>query len=124
MAKTRLGRCIIVYGLFLALIGLLGFLSNPEKARTALISGGTFGSLSLIWGFLVLKRVWWAPTAAAVTTAFLLLVFTWRASVGWIAYFGGESEKLVAASLISLMWLGSLILLGILYAHRRTPRFR
>jgi uncharacterized membrane protein (UPF0136 family) len=32
-------------------IGLIGYFSNPEKARTALISGGTFGTLSIIWAF-------------------------------------------------------------------------
>jgi uncharacterized membrane protein (UPF0136 family) len=121
-SKRSLAAWIIGYGLFLAVIGLLGFMSNPEKARTALISGGTFGALSIVWGVLTALRMAWAPAAAMVTTGFLLVIFTWRASAGWLAYFGGETDKVVAASLISTMWLGSVVLLTVLFRDRRRRR--
>ena len=36
---------LILYGGGLIVLGLLGYLSNPEKAKTALMTGGTFGAL-------------------------------------------------------------------------------
>lgn len=110
---------IIGYGIFLAVIGLAGYLSNPAAAKTALISGGTFGGLSIAWGILAARGVGWAPRAALATTAFLLAVFTWRATVSWMAVFGGNSQKTVAAILISLMWGGSLLLILLLLTRRR-----
>jgi uncharacterized membrane protein (UPF0136 family) len=116
MKKT--GHWIIAYGCFLILIGLIGYLSNPEKAKTALISGGTFGSLSIIWGVLSLRQVGWAVMAAFVTSCFLTLIFLWRASVGWLAVAQGDTTKLVAAALITLMLLASLALLVVISKRR------
>ena len=48
--KTKLSQWMIAYGLFLIAMGAAGYLSNPEKAATALKSGGTFGALSMLWG--------------------------------------------------------------------------
>jgi hypothetical protein len=33
------------YGIFLIVIGIIGFLSNPEKAKSALIAGGVAGRI-------------------------------------------------------------------------------
>lgn len=115
----KIPAALIGYGLFLAVIGLLGYLSNPEKARTALISGGTFGALSIFWGILAARGVRWAPGAALGTAIFLLAVFTWRASVSWMAVAQGDSEKAVAAFLISLMWAASFCLIAFLVSQRR-----
>lgn len=104
----KLGTWLVVYGLFLVAIGVTGYLSNPEKARTALFSGGTFGGLSALWGVLVLRGTRWAPRAALVTTALLSAVFVWRATAGWMAVAGGQSEKRTAAILITLMLCASL----------------
>jgi uncharacterized membrane protein (UPF0136 family) len=116
MKKT--GHWIIAYGCFLILIGLIGYLSNPEKARTALASGGTFGTLSIIWGGLSLRPMGWPVIAAFVTGCFLSLIFLWRASVGWMAVAQGDTTKLLAAILISLMLAASLGLLALI-ARRR-----
>ena len=112
---------LIFYGMFLIVMGLLGYLSNPEKAKTALMSGGTFGALSILWGVLGARGVWWSRPAAIVTTGLLAVVFAWRASVGWLAVLGGKSEKLFAAVLITTMLAGSaLMLLGLLKARKPT----
>jgi hypothetical protein len=50
----KLGTWMLGYGAFLIAIGAIGWLSNPEKAATALLSGGTFGALSMLWGGLLL----------------------------------------------------------------------
>lgn len=94
---------MVFYGLFLIAAGVTGYLSNPEKAKTALMSGGTFGAVSLGLGFLHGRGVIWARKAGLGVLCFLGLVFTWRASAGWMAVAEGKGEKLFAAVLISLM---------------------
>jgi uncharacterized membrane protein (UPF0136 family) len=124
--KTKLGKWMCAYGLFLIAIGAAGYLSNPEKAATALISGGTFGALSIFWGWLMSRGIGWSRWAASATTTLLLIVFVWRASVSWMAFAGGASEKLTAAILITLMGAASLAMLGLLLSAmvRRTPARR
>ena len=124
--NTKLGKWMCAYGLFLIAIGAAGYLSNPEKAATALISGGTFGALSIFWGWLMSRGIGWSRWAASATTTLLLIVFVWRASVSWMAFAGGASEKLTAAILITLMGAASLAMLGLLLSAmvRRTPARR
>ena len=117
--NTKTAGYLIFYGAFLILMGLLGYLSNPEKARTALMSGGTFGALSILWGVLGARGVRWSRPAAIVTTGLLALVFVWRASVGWLAVLDGKSEKLFAAVLITAMLAGSALLLPCLLKARK-----
>jgi len=110
----RLGTWLLGYGAFLVAVGALGYLSNPEKAATALISGGTFGALSAGWGLLLRSGRGWARSAAIATTGFLTLVFAWRSISSWLAVLGGHPEKQVAAALITAMLLASLVTLLVL----------
>jgi uncharacterized membrane protein (UPF0136 family) len=114
-----LGTWMLGYGAFLIAVGVIGYLSNPEKAATALASGGTFGALSIGWGVLLRRGNGWARTAALTTTGFLTAVFAWRATVSWLAVQGGQPEKLVAAVLITAMGVASLATLYVLLAWRR-----
>lgn len=108
MSTRQLGRWFLAFGGFLIVCGLLGYLSNPEKAKTALLSGGTFGLLSAAWGLWFLKGGGrWAWLAAMGTTLLLVAAFTWRSVVTWQAFFAGE-PKLIAASLITAMWIASI----------------
>ena len=118
--NTKTAGYLILYGGFLIFMGLVGYLSNPEKAKTALMSGGTFGALSILWGVLGARGVRWSSPAAIVTTGFLALVFAWRASVGWLAVLDGQSEKLFAAILITLMLAASALMLPCLLRARKT----
>ena len=113
--NTKTAGYLIFYGGFLIVVGLAGYLSNPEKAKTALMSGGTFGALSILWGVLGARGVRWSLPAAIVTTGFLALIFAWRASVGWLAVLDGKSEKLFAAILITLMLAASAAMLPMLF---------
>jgi hypothetical protein len=117
----RLGTWLLGYGAFLVAVGVVGYLSNPEKAATALASGGTFGALSLAWGFLLRSGRGWARPAAIATTGFLTLVFTWRSTASWLAVLGGRPEKLVAAALITAMLLASVVTLVVLARGARPP---
>ena len=113
--NTKTAGYLILYGGFLIVMGLLGYLSNPEKAKTALMSGGTFGALSILWGVLGARGVRLIRPAAIVTTSFLALVFVWRATVGWLAVLDGKLEKLFAAILITLMLSASALMLSVLF---------
>ena len=107
-------RVLAGYGAFLILIGLLGYLSNPEKAKTALMSGGTFGLLNIGLGVLA-GRGWRPAVPIALTVAGLLaIVFSWRSTVTWLAYADGNSNKLVAALLISSMLVATVLVVGYL----------
>ena len=107
-------RSLAGYGAFLILIGLLGYLSNPEKAKTALMSGGTFGLLNIGLGVLA-GRGWRPAVPIALTVAGLLaIVFSWRTTVTWQAYADGNATKLVAALLISSMLVATVLVTGYL----------
>ncbi|HWN94652.1 MAG TPA: hypothetical protein VNT99_06450 [Methylomirabilota bacterium] len=118
--KTKTAGYLILYGGFLIFCGLLGYLSNPEKAKTALISGGTFGGLSILWGVLGARGFRWSRPAAITTTGLLALVFAWRSSVSWLAVIDGKADKVFAASLITLMLVGSAVMLPRLLRDRKT----
>lgn len=109
--KTTTAGYLIFYGCFLTVMGLLGYLSNPEKAKTALMSGGTFGALSILWGVLMARGIRWSLPASVATTGLLAVVFAWRAIVGWLAVLDGQAEKQFAASLITVMLAGSIAML-------------
>ena len=110
----------MLYGAFLIIMGLLGYLSNPEKAKTALMSGGTFGTLSIVWGVLGARGVRWTLPAAMVTTGLLALVLIWRAGVCWLAVIDGKRENIFAASLITLMLAASVLMLLCLLKSQKT----
>ena len=109
---SALGAWLIGYGAFLVAAGVAGFLSNPEKAATALLSGGTFGALSIALGLLLRRGRRWAFQAALATTGLLTLVFAWRATASWLAHLGGQPGKLVAAALITAMLAASVVTLA------------
>lgn len=112
-------RFLIAYGAFLILVGLAGYLSNPEKAKTALMSGGTFGLINIALGVLA-GRGWRFAVPGALTLSCLLgAVFTWRTIVTWQAYADGNSNKLVAALLISSMLVATIAVAGYLIRARR-----
>jgi uncharacterized membrane protein (UPF0136 family) len=105
--RVSIGRWYIGFGIFLIVCGLAGYASNPAAAKTALMSGATFGTLSALWGFWMLKGGRVAVLiAAGLTTLMLCAVFSWRSIVSWQSYADGE-PKLFAATLITAMLFGS-----------------
>lgn len=111
-------KALFIFGSYLILAGLAGYLSNPEKAKTALMSGGVFGALNLLCGFLLMKGHAWAAWVGLGLSGLLAATFTWRATVGWMAVANGQSEKLFAAALISSMLVGALLTLKALWPRR------
>ena len=111
---------MIGYGIFLILAGVTGYLSNPEKAATALLLGGFFGSLAILTGVLFHKNWRFAQTLSLGIIGMLVVVFGWRSTVSWLAVMGGAAEKTFAAALITSMLVASLLALAIVL--RRCPR--
>jgi len=99
------------YGIYLIVAGFAGWLSNPEKAQTALISGGTFGALSVLLGFIAASGRRWAYGVMVFLAAMLGTVFTIRSFISWRAYLAGDEGKLFAACLITSMLVATLVLL-------------
>jgi uncharacterized membrane protein (UPF0136 family) len=104
-------RWLVSFGVFLFFCGLAGYLSNPAAAKTALLSGSLFGGLSVVWGLLLGKGFGFARWIALAMTLLLCGVFGWRSVVSWQAVADG-APKVFAASLITLMLLGSLATVG------------
>jgi hypothetical protein len=118
---TRTATVLVVYGLFLVLMGVTGFLSNPEKAKTALLSGGLFGGLNVLLGWLSSGRWSAAPTVALGLGVCLSAVFTWRTIVTWKAHLDGTPDKLTAACLITAMLVSTVAVVIFLLWSRRSP---
>jgi hypothetical protein len=95
---------LVIFGIFTILLGVIGYVTHPEKAITALIFGGGFGALWMLWGILSAKGVRWSGLAAVITTVLLALACMWRASVSWLAVASGQSEKAFASIIITLMF--------------------
>ena len=117
--RKKIGRWYVGYGIFLIACGLAGYTSNPIAAKTALMSGGAFGTLSALLGFWILKggRLL-VLLATGLTTLMLCAAFTWRSVVSWQAYSEGE-PKLFAATLITGMLFASVCsLVQLLRSHK------
>jgi hypothetical protein len=117
--RKKIAQWYLGFGIFLIACGVAGYASNPEAAKTALMSGGTFGTLSAFWGFWILKggRLL-ALLAAGLTTLMLCGAFTWRSVVSWQAYSEGK-PKLFAAILITGMLFASVLsLVQLLRSHK------
>jgi len=110
----RKSRALLFFGTYLIAAGLAGYLSNPEKAATALISGGLFGALSIGCGLLLRRGISFAAKLGIGLCALLTFTFAWRSAVGWTAVVNGNSEKLFAACLITSMLIGALATIRVL----------
>lgn len=72
---------LFFYGIFLILCGITSVIFIGWKAKTALISGGLSGILSIVIGHMTHTGASWAPAAGIVLTAGLLAVFSWRSTM-------------------------------------------
>lgn len=122
MKLPPLSWWLLGYGAFVFSMGVIGYLSNPEKAGTALKSGGLVAGLAVVWavGWIFQRR--WALWGAAATLGLVGAAFVWRSTASWLAYFSGESRKLTAALLITAMLSATIVVLPKVIAGIRASR--
>ena len=117
--NTQTAGYLVILGIFVSLLGVIGYVTHPERAHTALIFGGGFGALSILWGILAAKGVRWSKPAAVVTAIVLSVACVRRASLGWLAVANGQSDKVFASLVITLMLAVSTVMLVVLLKDRR-----
>jgi len=126
--KHSPAQWLVRYGLFLISVSIVAVMYEPKSgqigfnpaAKTALLSGGICGGLSLVWGLLLGSGFPWARVAAMISNSLFLTAFTWRSIAGWMAFAGGQTEKWFASTLITGMWVGTVLLLAMLVRNRTT----
>ena len=106
------------YGVFLILCGIISVVFIGLKAKTALISGGTSGTLSLVVAYLWFQQSESAKWAGLLLTIGLFIVFSWRTTKTLFKIFEliqEPSEELkgkgIAFLIIGLMAIVTLLIL-------------
>lgn len=68
------------YGTFLILCGIASVIFIGLKAKTALMSGGMSGAISLTTGWLISTHTAGAPVLGLIIPVMLFVVFAWRSA--------------------------------------------
>lgn len=117
-------NALIFYGIFLIVSGVVSVVFIGGKAKTALISGGTSGVISLLIAYLISIDLAGATIASLVLPAALFCVFSWRSTKTLFKVFELISTahqdlkgKGIAFLIISLMAVVSLVILVIQLVH-------
>ena len=117
--NPKMAGYLILHGGFVVLLGVLGFLSNPEKANTPLLAFSAFGAVAAGLGVMGARGVRGSLPLAAAALAAFIGVCVWRAGVGWLAVMEGQTSNLYPAIALSLMLAVSAILLAGLIKTRK-----
>ncbi len=80
MCNQIVVNLLAAYGVFLILCGIVSVIFIGLKAKTALISGGTSGVISIIISVLIFNQVTFAKYAGILVIAALFVVFSWRST--------------------------------------------
>lgn len=109
---------LLFYGIFLISCGITAFVFIGVKAKTALLSGGSSGLLSIGFAYMAAQKSNLAFPLAIGLTAFLIGIFAWRASKTLFALLDLTAEKhedrnkkAIAFLIISLMAVVTLMVL-------------
>lgn len=107
------------YGIFLITCGMVSVIFIGPKAKTALMSGGISGLLSILIAYSIQQGSSYAPIFGIILPGGLLIVFAWRSTKTLLKIFelltGADREELngkgIAFLIISLMAVTSLFVL-------------
>ncbi|HSZ71733.1 MAG TPA: hypothetical protein VK750_03585 [Cytophagaceae bacterium] len=80
MQSLVIVNLLTFYGIFLILCGVVSVAFIGMKAKTALLSGGTAGVLSLLTAFLIEEQNGYARYFGLFLTFALFVIFSWRAT--------------------------------------------
>jgi hypothetical protein len=110
---------LLFYGLFLIVSGIVAVIFIGSKAKTALISGGTAGSISLLLSYVASLGIGLPLYGGICLSLVLFIVFSWRTTKTLFRLFEMFSEgqyeeakgKGIAFLIIALMAVVSLVVL-------------
>lgn len=111
---------LIFYGIFLILCGIVSVLFIGMKAKTALISGGTAGSVALLMAWLISQNINSGRIGGVMLAGLLFIVFSWRSTKTLFRIFEllqspAPAEELkgkgIAFMIISLMAIVTIVVL-------------
>lgn len=119
MNQHMLPALLYFYGSFLILCGIVSVIFIGLKAKTALISGGMSGCISLFIGYLISTNVAGARVAGIFVSLALFCVFSWRSTKTLFRIFEIQQSpvhdelkgKGIAFLIISLMAVVSVVVL-------------
>jgi hypothetical protein len=121
-------QILACYGVFLIGCGITAVVFIGLKAKTALLSGGMSGTLSILIAWLISRNINGAELAGLVLSFALFIVFSWRATKTLHGIFEmipsaheGLKGKGIAFLIIGLMAVVSLMVFGaqlILFLNR------
>ena len=80
MASNILVHLLYFYGIFLMLCGINAVILIGKKAKTALMSGGMSGVISIFIAYSCSVGARWAPMAGLILSLGLFIVFSWRSA--------------------------------------------
>lgn len=113
-----LSNTLLFYGFFLISCGIVSVVFIGMKAKTALLSGGTSGLMALAIAYISVQKVNLALSLGIGLTAFLFVIFSWRASKTLFLLLElatekqeGVHKKAIAFLIISLMAVVTLMVL-------------
>lgn len=116
MHESILVNLMAFYGIFLISCGITAVTFIGPKAKTALISGGTSGLISLLISYLIFKNIPGAHIAGIILPLALFIVFSWRSTKTLFTLLDmvadGNSEvkaKAIAFLIIGLMAVVSIV---------------
>jgi hypothetical protein len=121
MNHNTLSALLYFYGSFLIVCGIVSVIFIGLKAKTALISGGMSGCISLVIGYLISADVAAARLAGIFVTLALFCVFSWRSTKTLFRIFEIQQSSVqdelkgkgIAFLIISLMAVVSVFVLAL-----------
>jgi hypothetical protein len=115
---------LLFYGFFLISCGIASVIFIGPKAKTALISGGSSGLISICIGYFYSFDCWPIVIAGIALSLMLFIVFAWRSTktflklIELIAAKDPETNtKAIAFLIISLMAVVSILVLMLQLIH-------
>jgi len=114
------------YGIFLIACGVVSVIFIGPKAKTALLSGGMSGLLSILIGYSIGKGSAYALVFGIILPGALFIVFAWRSTKTLFRIFELLSDRAdkkelhgkgIAFLIISLMAVTSLVVLLLQTTH-------
>jgi len=112
------------YGTFLIVCGIISVIFIGLKAKTALISGGTSGAISILIAWLIDSDISGAHIAGLIVPLLLTIVFAWRSTKTLFKIFElipaqdpDLKGKGIAFLVISLMAVVSVMVVMLQFIH-------